>query len=335
MKGIREDKNNMHRKVNQQGMNALEKLAKIVRVLALDIGARGSVKEDLATIKGGVDWLCFEPDENALKDEEERGWRSVHYISTAAGKREETFILNLYSHRGCSSKLTADTPIAARFSREGYFQFEKHLEIKARPLDELVIEHTKVPVSFFKIDVQGMEVECFAGARNLLTNQVVGIRTEVSFFPVYKDQPLFPEVDQALRPFGFQPMQWIEFHEWRRTTRLKLPELGPDPMPYSKGQMAHGDVLYLLQPEELRSDSEEQVKRLVRLGLIAVCYDLFDHAQAAFNRPGVRDYCRSVTGGDPVESVIHLSRHYAHRYKGFHLLVRYLLRRLLGKAYFK
>lgn len=302
--------------VKTKELTLLNNLAGNVGLMAIDVGARGSVKKDLEYLKSSIDWLCLEPDKDAPLNTKGTEWKSVDHIPFAAAMKEEIFKLNLNRQRGCSSKYEADLNIAARYSREEYYHLDKHVYVKARPLDRIVKENTKQKPAFLKIDVQGMELECFQGSKNLLENMLVGIRTEVSFFKVYKGQPLLSEIEQYLRPFGFQPMQWIEFHEWRRSTRDKLPNLGPYPMPYSKGQMAHGDLLYLLQPEELPSNTEDQIKRLIRLGLVAVCYDLLDHAQVAFSRPVVRDYCRDVIQRDPVDIINKISQKMAFRYKG-------------------
>ena len=55
---------------------------------------------------------------------------------------------------------------------------------------------------YLKIDVQGSEVDVFSGARELLCDIVI-VHTEVCFVPLYIDQPLFGDVDQALRSNGF------------------------------------------------------------------------------------------------------------------------------------
>jgi len=122
-------------------------------------------------------------------------------------------------------------------------------------------------------------------------------------------------------------MRWLELHEWRRTTRQKLPKLRPDPMPYSQGQMIHGDVLYLLHPEIFPEDSEEHIKRLVRLGLIAICYDQLDYALAIFERSAIRDYCMDITGKDPVRQLHLLSQAKASAYKGTNNLLRKIIQR--------
>ncbi|MBZ5591358.1 MAG: FkbM family methyltransferase [Acidobacteriia bacterium] len=57
-------------------------------------------------------------------------------------------------------------------------------------------------VDYLKLDVQGAECDVIDGAAELLSNTLV-VHTEVEFVPLYVDQPLFAEVDQALRRKGF------------------------------------------------------------------------------------------------------------------------------------
>lgn len=57
-------------------------------------------------------------------------------------------------------------------------------------------------MDMLKIDVQGAELDVFQGAGTLL-EQALLIWTEVEFVPLYKNQPLFAEVDSFLRGKGF------------------------------------------------------------------------------------------------------------------------------------
>lgn len=310
----------------------LAKLVDEIGLVGLDVGARKNINQDLLPLASGVEMYGFEPepDECARLNNQNSGpWKKLSFIPIALGNEEGYFDLNLYRQRGCSSKLRALQDVGALFSRGDYYIHDGEAKVPAKRLDDVISEYKMEPPAFMKIDVQGMEKKVFQGADCSLGNSLVGIRTEVSFFPLYENQPLFADIDQTLRPYGFVPMRWLELHEWRRTTKLKLPKLGPDPMPYSQGQMIHGDVLYLLHPEMLPSDNETQIKRLVRLGLIAVCYDQLDHALAVFERPVIRDYSMSLTGTDPVSQLHILSQSKSHPYRGFYGMLRKLYQRFL------
>ena len=309
-------------------------LAKQVGLAALDVGARGGVSRDLLPLADCVDMYGFEPDSeecDRLNKQKQSLWKSVKYMPMALGEREETIDINLYRRRGCSSRLSARQNTGELYSRGDYYIHDDTIKVEARRLDDLVAEHRIESPAFMKIDVQGMEVEVFRGAVQALAGSMVGIRSEVGFYPLYEGQPLFAEIDQFLRPFGFAPMRWLELHEWRRTTKSKLPVLGPKPMPYSRGQLMHGDILYLLQPEGLPGDTDSQLRRLVCLALVAVCYDLLDHALAVFQRTDVRDYCYGLIKEDPAILVHQISEARSRRYRGLHALMLKAHNRLYGQ----
>jgi FkbM family methyltransferase len=57
-------------------------------------------------------------------------------------------------------------------------------------------------VDFFKIDVQGAELSVFQNATRVLGDALI-VHTEVEFLELYKEQPLFADVDTFLRRQGF------------------------------------------------------------------------------------------------------------------------------------
>ncbi|MBI1825085.1 MAG: FkbM family methyltransferase [Planctomycetes bacterium] len=71
-------------------------------------------------------------------------------------------------------------------------------------------------VDLIKLDVQGAELKALYGARGLLRHAPL-VLVEVSFVPIYKDAPLFPEIDAFMNESGFvryamypsdQPSNW-------------------------------------------------------------------------------------------------------------------------------
>jgi FkbM family methyltransferase len=58
-------------------------------------------------------------------------------------------------------------------------------------------------VDFIKIDVQGSELAIFHNASRALSRAVL-VQTEVEFVELYRDQPMFADVDSFLRGKGYQ-----------------------------------------------------------------------------------------------------------------------------------
>lgn len=72
-------------------------------------------------------------------------------------------------------------------------------EVKTRCLDDI---EEIADIDFLKLDVQGAELDVIKGASRLLEDTLV-VHTEVEFIPIYRDQPLFGDVDVALRSHNF------------------------------------------------------------------------------------------------------------------------------------
>jgi len=94
-------------------------------------------------------------------------------------------------------------------------------------LDTLVARHN-LPierVNFLNVDVQGAELKVFKGAHNLLRSpNLKYILCEVSWDNVYKDAPVMTDIDDFLKPYGFQRIHVRQ--DWE----------------------IHGDALYVRQP---------------------------------------------------------------------------------------
>jgi FkbM family methyltransferase len=71
--------------------------------------------------------------------------------------------------------------------------------------DEILRDDDRV---YLKIDTQGYEKEVLFGATNALL-KAAAIEVELSLVPLYRDQPLLPELWDLLNGLGFQ-LVWVE-----------------------------------------------------------------------------------------------------------------------------
>lgn len=81
-------------------------------------------------------------------------------------------------------------------------------------------------IDILKLDLQGYELQALKGSTGVLT-KVKLILVEVEFSQIYKDQPLFAEVDIFLRENGFKFLNFYDLYTH------------PD------GQLTSGDAIYL------------------------------------------------------------------------------------------
>lgn len=175
--------------------------------------------------------------------------------------------LNICRGIGFASLLQPDAKTLTHFPNFAELgRVIEQLPLQTRRLDDIA---EIAAVDFLKIDIQGGEHAVFRHGRNKLA-KTVAIQTEVSFVPLYKEQPVFGDVDLELRSLGFIP------HMFAATNKKMIaPMMGPDPAA-AINQLVEADVVYVrnfIDPELM--DSEQ----LKHLALIAHhCYGSFDLA---------------------------------------------------------
>ncbi|MDR3614357.1 MAG: FkbM family methyltransferase [Candidatus Obscuribacterales bacterium] len=72
--------------------------------------------------------------------------------------------------------------------------------LKTHRLDD--IKEIVVDIDYIKNDTQGAELEIFKHAKKALASAVL-VHCEVEFLPIYKEQPLFADIDDLMREGGF------------------------------------------------------------------------------------------------------------------------------------
>ncbi len=92
-------------------------------------------------------------------------------------------------------------------------------------------------VDFVKIDVQGGELAILQGGEKFFKENIIGLEVEVSFAPMYINQPLFSDVDIFAREKLGLELWDIRKAYWKyKQKKYKTP---------LKGRLIFGDALYL------------------------------------------------------------------------------------------
>src|ERR1700730_16790667 len=220
---------------------------------------RNMLAQRLCTLVG------FEPQADALASLNARKSDLETYLPYAVGDGKPA-TLKICQAPGMSSLLTPEPRVLKYFPFFAHFgTVHREVPVETCTLDSIAeIE----ALDFLKIDVQGSELAVFRNGRVRLAKAVV-IQTEVSFVPLYEDQPGFGEIDTLLRELGFIPHMFANISK-----RMILPIQNADDRLAHINQMLEGDIVYVRDFTKPDNMNSEQLKHLA---LVAHhCYGSYD-----------------------------------------------------------
>ena len=178
---------------------APQRLTAIVDIGANPIDGDPPYKAMLAAGLCGV--TGFEPQAHALAKLEQKKGPRERYLPYAVGDGTQR-TLHVCELEGMTSLLEPDPAHLALFNLFPIWgKVKAQIPVTTRKLDDVC---EIAAMDFLKMDVQGGERDVLAHGRARLKD-AVAVQTEVSFVPLYKDQPPFGEIDLALREQGFIP----------------------------------------------------------------------------------------------------------------------------------
>lgn len=129
---------------------------------------------------------------------------------------------------------------------------------------------------YLKIDVQGGELDVLKGAQGLL-EKALTVHCEVEFGPVYKDQPLFADIDSFLRARGFELIDFVNAG-YNRYAALPGPSR-------TGSRLLWAEAIYFKSSDQiLRSDFNNLRKAAYIAHVNYSMYDLAAHFLAEFDK---------------------------------------------------
>ena len=202
-----------------------------------------------------------------------------------------------------SSLYPPNTPLLSLFQNlENLMQVVSTQEVQTVRLDDIP---QAAAADYLKLDVQGAELDVLRGSTRLLSD-IVFIQTEVEFVPLYHGQPLFSEVDQALRKAGFLLHRFAEI-----AGRAFRPLVLNDDMNAMGSQFLWADAFYVRNFTDLHMLSPDKLLSLaVILHLVSQSYDMVPLVLRHYDRQmGTRkslDYLHRLAGtGGPIAAMSH------------------------------
>lgn len=160
-------------------------------------------------------------------------------------------------------------------------QLDRLVDVSLIDLDSLIRDGVVPHPDFLSMDIQGGEYDALVGARYALEKSILGIVTEVEFFEIYKDQPLFHDQSRLLDELSFRLIDIPGFQKW-----FPGPAIGKgfatvaEPIfikfAQDRGLRNYGNRL----PADLANFSSEQI---IKLALIAFAFQRYSYFFTLFD----------------------------------------------------
>jgi FkbM family methyltransferase len=254
--------------------------------LKITIGQIGSRKLSGDDDYGSQDWgvfgenltiYGFDADEDATEaanlDLEARQvpWQEIH-VPIGLSDKEGDATLYVTKAPMCTSLYPPNEPFLARFAGlPELVNLDFEIEIETTTLDAFCDAEGVEEIDFLQIDVQGADLNVLKGAQRLLQRGGLAIQIEVEFSPLYKDQPMFADVDTFLRDEGFSLFDLSKSYRLRSLSPIKGNQ--------HPGQLLWGDAFFLrdLLPTET-NQTLRTPEQMLKLACIADILGFADYA---------------------------------------------------------
>lgn len=239
-----------------------------VRVKVVDIGANpidGDPPYGEMLRRGEASVVGFEPNPAALDILNQQKGPNEIYLPNAVGDGAR-HTLRVCQAPGMTSLLEPDPKVLELFHGfPDWGRVIERIEVDTVRLDDLP---ETAGIDMVKIDIQGGELLVLSNAVERLRDAVV-IQTEVEFLPLYKDQPLFADVERFLRSQGFI------FHRFfPLISRVLQPVLVGGNIYGGLSQQVWGDGIFVR--DFITFDGYADEKLLAAAAIVHNCYDSVD-----------------------------------------------------------
>ena len=244
-------------------------------IYIIDVGASGGLHPRWQKIaRSNFKAVLFEPDPREFGRLRQTLGDQYIVINSALSDSPQELKFHLCRMQQTSSIFPPNFELLKHYPEFDRFDVLDTIKIKTDTVDAQLKKAGIEAVDFIKIDAQGYELSILRGADQTL-ERVTGLEIEVEFLPIYKDQPLFPEVDRFTTGRGFELIDLKRYY-WRKVGAHRY---GAG----QKGQIVFGDALYFRTPEDICTEAGVDDERILRSLAVYMAYGYFDFADALFN----------------------------------------------------
>jgi len=206
-----------------------------------ELGARDCTETlEFHKLMPSAEIYAFECNPNTLKicRKKVKGKKNIHLVESAVSNKNEK--VNFYPINKDKTRTTwkdGNQGASSLFKASGKYPVEHYVqdqtEVKSIRLDAFMTQKRIGRIDLLWMDIQGSELLALKGLGSKIKNVSI-IHTEVEFFEIYANQPLFIDIKRFLNKKGFLLASFTSFGQYsgdavfvniREATLLSMPSL--------------------------------------------------------------------------------------------------------------
>lgn len=248
-------------------------------ITCLDVGGRGGVQEFFLPYLDIIQVDAFEPDTLACEAAQDNAPAQVNFFPVALGRKTGTVPFYLTKRASGSSLYEPNPDKMHRYSNAAYGDVDKILDMDVLSYSDFRKKYNRPRANIVKMDTQGSELDILQSFSKKDFNEVVCVLAEVEFVDMYKNQPLFHDIDKYMRRrnftlFDLRTARCYLTKDQERDHYLRKLGYGSGTNQISSYLMA-GDALYFRKFED---NCPKDQKTFIQLLLSYLMFLYFDHA---------------------------------------------------------
>ncbi len=172
-------------------------MSKCFKTTVLDAGGRYGIHPSWKPFSGELEYYLFEPDRGESERLEKKYSRrsdEIKVVGCAVGEEDGKLTIHFSKNRAMSSSVTRN-PVSSLFNGERQREVEivESMETETVSIDSFCKKNS-LSLDFLKLDTEGSEFQILQGAKKQLQENILGVRSEVSFDYIFEGMPLFSAV---------------------------------------------------------------------------------------------------------------------------------------------
>ncbi len=250
-----------------------------------DVGAANGLTPHLQQLDGFTNVFAFEPhpesaDKLQYKYNKSKYVNMYHILPIGLSKYGGDAILFMLNSPTGSSIFPINMKSPLVDLNDSYIFPIKELPIKTESLEMVIKDRTIDYCDMIKLDVQGAELDIVLGMGKDNLNNLLSIEMEVGFQSIYLGSPKPHDVEESLKPFGFElfDMNLVKhFAAKNGRPNFYVDLLNQSPLHGTvNGKLIECDMLFIKSPELVLAKNDIN---LIRRYIAVLCvYNLYTHA---------------------------------------------------------